>query len=121
MPAGMFSRAESRMAEGAVPSAQFMPPGGDDPGRVQRGGRARRPLGEGVAEMNNDFEQRFIALETRLSHHERMAEELSDVVARQARTIEILTAQIRHLRERVAELADMGARSPRDDKPPPHY
>ena len=72
--------------------------------------------------MNEEIEQRFIALESRLSHHERMAEELSDVVARQARRIDILTAQLHHLREQLGEIAAAGWPRPlQDDKPPPHY
>jgi len=71
--------------------------------------------------MREEIEQRLIALEIRLSHHERMAEEMSEVVARQARTIDILTAQLRHLREQVGEIAAGWPRSsPQDDKPP-HY
>ncbi len=66
-------------------------------------------------------EQRLIALESRLSHHERLAEELSEVVAQQARTIDLLKAQVRHLRERLSEVAEGWSRSSQDDKPPPHY
>ncbi len=50
-----------------------------------------------------------------------MAEELSEVVARQALTIDVLTAQIRRLTGRMAEIAEGWSRSPQDDKPPPHY
>ncbi len=71
--------------------------------------------------VGDETERRLVALESRLSHHERMAEDLSEVVAAQARTIELLQAQIRHLRQRMAELAEGWSRSPQDEKPPPHY
>lgn len=71
--------------------------------------------------MTDPLERRVVELETRLAHHERMAEELSAVVAEQGRTIEVLTAQVRRLIERVREVEDGWERSPQDDKPPPHY
>lgn len=72
--------------------------------------------------MNSLPEDRLIALESRLAHFERMADDLSDVVAEQTQRIDLLTQQIRRLRDRVREL-ESGAttRSPQDDKPPPHY
>ncbi|TAN75053.1 MAG: SlyX family protein [Magnetospirillum sp.] len=67
------------------------------------------------------LEDRLIALEIRLAHHEHMADEMSDVLADQSRTIDMLTAQLRRLRERLEELRVEGEGSPQDDKPPPHY
>jgi len=66
-------------------------------------------------------EQRLTELETRLAHHERMAEELSSVMFEQGRTIDLLTLQVRRLRERVAELEAGPQRAPQDEAPPPHY
>lgn len=71
--------------------------------------------------MIEDATERFVALETRLAHHERMAEEMSDEVMRQAKIIDALVAQMGILRERLAELGQGWQRSPQDDKPPPHY
>jgi SlyX protein len=71
--------------------------------------------------MSDDVDRRLVALEIRLSHHERMAEDLSEVVARQAGTIDTLTADMRRLRERLGELEAGWSPSPQDDKPPPHY
>ncbi|MDZ5647916.1 SlyX family protein [Nitrospirillum sp. BR 11828] len=69
----------------------------------------------------DSVEQRLIDLETRIAHHERMAEELSQVVADQGRTIDMLTARMRRLVARLQE-AEAGWRpSPQDEKPPPHY
>lgn len=69
----------------------------------------------------DDMQQRLIALETRLMHHERMAEELSDVIAEQQKTIDLLTAQLRRLTERMRDMAAGWSPSPQDDQPPPHY
>lgn len=71
--------------------------------------------------MDDAAEIRFTELETRLAHHERMGEELSAVVFEQGRTIDLLTAQVRRLRDRLGMLEAGGERSPQDDKPPPHY
>jgi len=69
----------------------------------------------------DDMQRRLIALETRLTHYERMAEELSDVMAEQQRTIDLLTAQLRRLTERMRDMAAGWSPSPQDEKPPPHY
>ncbi len=69
----------------------------------------------------DSLDQRLIDLEIRLAHHERMAEEVSDILSAQAAAIDRLTAQIRHLRERLGEAEAGWGRSPQDEKPPPHY
>ncbi|WP_448206173.1 SlyX family protein [Azospirillum sp. sgz302134] len=71
--------------------------------------------------MDDDAERRLTELESRLAHHERMAEELSSVMFEQGRTIDLLTAQLRRLRDRVAELESGSPRAPQDEPPPPHY
>ncbi|HYH37278.1 MAG TPA: SlyX family protein [Azospirillum sp.] len=71
--------------------------------------------------MDKAVERRLIDLESRLAHHERMAEELSSVVFEQGRAIDLLTAQVRRLKERIAMLEAGAERSPQDDRPPPHY
>jgi len=68
-----------------------------------------------------ELQQRVIALESRITHHERMAEEMSDVLAEQQRVIDLLTAQVRRLNGRLQEMAAGWSPSPQDDKPPPHY
>jgi len=69
----------------------------------------------------DDMRERLIALETRLAHYERMAEEMSDVMADQQRAIDMLTLQLRRLSERMRDMAAGWSPSPQDDKPPPHY
>lgn len=71
--------------------------------------------------MDKAVERRLIDLETRLAHHERMSEELSSVVFEQGRVIDLLTAQVRRLKERIAVQEAGVERSPQDDRPPPHY
>lgn len=71
--------------------------------------------------MEPSVEVRLIELETRLAHHERMAEEASQVMAEQGQQIEILTRQVRMLAERLMDLETGWGRTPQDDKPPPHY
>lgn len=75
----------------------------------------------GDAPQDPSIESRLVDLEARLAHHERMAEELSTVMFEQGRTIDLLTAQVRRLRERLADLEAGVERSPQDDRPPPHY
>jgi SlyX protein len=72
--------------------------------------------------MAEALESRIVELERRLALHERMAEELSSVVAEQARTIDALTFRVRKLLERLQTVEAVAwDRSPQDDKPPPHY
>jgi SlyX protein len=68
-----------------------------------------------------DSEDRITALESRVAHYERMAEDLSDVIARQDRAIDVLTLQLHRLAERLRNLEAGADRSPQDDRPPPHY
>ncbi len=71
--------------------------------------------------MSNSQDERLALLEGRLAHHERMAEELSDVLADQYRIIDMLSAQVRRLGRRLQDLEAGTERSPQDDRPPPHY
>lgn len=74
-----------------------------------------------MTDVTDEADRRLVALETRLSHHEIMAEELSEVVARQARSIDVLVAEVRRLKERLGEAEAGLPGSPQDDRPPPHY
>lgn len=71
--------------------------------------------------MDASAERRLTDLESRIAHHERMAEELSSVMFEQGKAIDRLTAQLRRLRDRVAELESGQPRAPQDEPPPPHY
>ena len=67
-------------------------------------------------------EHRFIDLETRLAYQDDAVNQLSDVIARQARQMDALEAALRTLIERVNTLAqrEPGKSDPVDDVPP-HY
>lgn len=71
--------------------------------------------------MDEMLEQRLVELESRIAHHERMAEDLSSVIADQGRTIDMLSEHVRRLIGRLREMEAGWDRSPQDDKPPPHY
>lgn len=71
--------------------------------------------------MDEMLERRLIELESRVAHHERMAEDMSSVIADQGRTIDVLSERVRRLISRLRELEAGWERSPQDDKPPPHY
>jgi SlyX protein len=71
--------------------------------------------------MDAALEQRLIDLESRVAYHERMAEEMSQVLYQQGQTIDRLTAQMRRMRDQLAEVESGLPRSPQDDRPPPHY
>ena len=70
---------------------------------------------------SSDPESRLSDLESRLAHFERMADDLSDVIAAQAESIHRLTVQLRHLHNRQQRLETGSGSLPPDDKPPPHY
>ena len=71
--------------------------------------------------MDDAVEARLIDLESRIAHYERMAEDLSSVIAEQGRTIDMLTERMRRMTGRMRELEAGWDRSPQDDKPPPQY
>lgn len=71
--------------------------------------------------MDEALEQRLVELECRVAHYERMAEDLSSVIADQGRTIDLLTQRVSRLVGRLREVEAGWDRSPQDDKPPPHY
>jgi len=71
--------------------------------------------------MNSKSDTRLTELESSLAHHERMAEDLSEMLAEQARAVDELSQRLRRLTDRVAALEAGGSGAPPDDQPPPHY
>ena len=61
------------------------------------------------------------ALEERVAHLMRGVEDLSDVVARQSREIDRLSARVALLMEREAEREAAGGGVPLADQRPPHW
>jgi SlyX protein len=70
--------------------------------------------------MSASLEDRVVELEHRLTFAERTVEELSAVVAEQARTIAALDTKVDQLTRRLQDAAAWEP-SPQDDQPPPHY
>lgn len=68
-----------------------------------------------------EFQEKIIDLETRLSYQDDTVVALNDVVARQQKQIEVLEKQLQLLSKQVKVLrpADLGSEA--DDTPPPHY
>lgn len=64
---------------------------------------------------------RIAALEERLAHLMRASDDLSEVVARQAREISVLERRVRMLMEREAEREEMGGSAPEANVKPPHW
>lgn len=61
-------------------------------------------------------------LETRIAHLERMVDDLSDEVARQAKALEVAERRILRLMEQAAERElDAGGTIPLADQRPPHW
>ncbi|CAM8631918.1 slyX Protein SlyX [Paracoccaceae bacterium] len=65
--------------------------------------------------------ERLVSLEERVAHLIRTVEDLSDVVAAQAREIDTLTRRVQMLMEREAERESMGMGSAEANVPPPHW
>ncbi|HLQ86534.1 MAG TPA: SlyX family protein [Salinisphaeraceae bacterium] len=66
-------------------------------------------------------EAHITAIETRLSYLEHGHEQLSELVYEQARQIERLTDQCRHLQRQIAGLGHSGPPVPPQAEVPPHY
>ncbi|AWD21505.1 SlyX family protein [Pseudogemmobacter blasticus] len=64
---------------------------------------------------------RIEALEERVAHLMRSVDDLSDVVARQAREIEVLSRRAQMLLEREAEREAMAGEAPAANVRPPHW
>ncbi len=65
--------------------------------------------------------EQLVSLEERVAHLIRTVEDLSDVVAAQARDIDTLTRRVQMLMEREAERESMGMGSAEANVPPPHW
>ena len=61
------------------------------------------------------------ALEERIAHLMRTVDDLSDVVAGQARDIAVLQRRVQMLMEREAEREGMGQEAPPANQRPPHW
>ncbi len=71
--------------------------------------------------MTDTLSQRLIDIELRLAHSERVTEDLSAIVARQAAEIDLLNRKVEVLSGRLKDATAQWDLSPQDSKPPPHY
>lgn len=71
--------------------------------------------------MADSLEPRVVELEERLAHYERLADDLSAVMAEQGRLLDTLNVQVHRLAERLSEVETVTTSVGPDDKPPPHY
>jgi len=71
--------------------------------------------------MDEDLALRLADMESRLAHFERLSEDLSDIVARQAKDIDRLKQQVSGLSSRVLDMQQDWRPGAADEKPPPHY
>lgn len=65
--------------------------------------------------------EKIADLEIRLAHQERTLDELSEVVAEQARVIELFREQVKRLTDRLTQVEDTVPGKGPDEPPPPHY
>jgi SlyX protein len=66
-------------------------------------------------------EERITGIEIHLMHQAKAIEELNEVVIRQQRQIDDLTADIARIREQLQGLVPSAVREPVEEEPPPHY
>ena len=68
------------------------------------------------------MDERVTRLEEQVAHLVQVVEDLSDMVARQGREIDLLTRRVQMLMQREAEReADTGGTIPLADQKPPHW
>ena len=60
-------------------------------------------------------------LEVRLAHQEHTLDELSGVVAEQARLIDLFREQLQRLTDRMVQVEEPAPGKGPDEPPPPHY
>jgi SlyX protein len=65
--------------------------------------------------------EKIADLETRLAQQEHTLDELSDVVAEQARVIDLFREQLKRLTDRMLNVEDSVPGKGPDEPPPPHY
>ncbi len=67
---------------------------------------------------NSDLEMRLVSIEMNLTNQEKMLDELSDIIAEQAKTMDMLKKQ----HEQLLQLWQENVVRPQSEEtPPPHY
>ncbi len=67
------------------------------------------------------MEERITDIEIQLMHHERMIEELNEVVTRQQAKIEELQGDVRLIMQQLRTISPSAVKDAEDEEPPPHY
>lgn len=67
------------------------------------------------------MDERLIDLEIRLTHQENHIEELDRIIFQQQKAIDLLTAQVQHLQQKLKNATEANILSPSEESPPPHY
>ena len=67
------------------------------------------------------MDERLIDLEIRLTHQENHIEELDKIIFQQQKAIDLLTAQVQHLQQKLKSATEANILSPSEESPPPHY
>ena len=65
--------------------------------------------------------ERIANLEIQLTHQQRHLEELNELVYSQQQTLEVLTAELRQIKEQLQIVLPSLMKEPEDETPPPHY
>jgi len=69
---------------------------------------------------NSGLEARVSELEAHAAHQEGIIQDLSDGIAKQWESIDLLTRTVEQLKDQMLNLED-GVQAVLPDKPPPHY
>lgn len=64
---------------------------------------------------------RVADLEIQLTHQQRQLDELNELVYSQQQTIDILSAELRQIKEQLQIVLPSLTKEPEDETPPPHY
>ena len=64
---------------------------------------------------------RIADLEIQLTHQQRQVEELNELVYSQQQTLEVLTAELRQIKEQLQIVLPSLTKESEDETPPPHY
>jgi uncharacterized coiled-coil protein SlyX len=65
--------------------------------------------------------ERIADLEVQLTHQQRHLEELNELVYSQQQTIDIISAELRQIKEQLQIVLPSLTKEPEDETPPPHY
>jgi len=64
---------------------------------------------------------RIADLEIQLTHQQRQVEELNELVYSQQQTLEVLTVELRQIKEQLQIVLPSLTKESEDETPPPHY